>query len=99
MEGNMNVGQGNRTFLSDVIGEDYKNWPQGSAIMIKAPTGCGKSYFILHKLLSEYARPSIVNSIGIPRRILYMVNRKILKEQLIQQCKEIERELTLKYGT
>lgn len=99
MEGNMNVGQANRTFLSDVIGEDYKNWPQGSAIMIKAPTGCGKSYFILHKLLSEYARPSIVNSIGIPRRILYMVNRKILKEQLIQQCKEIERELTLQYGT
>lgn len=39
MEGNMNVGQGNRTFLSDVIGEDYKNWLQGSAIMIKAPTG------------------------------------------------------------
>lgn len=99
MEGNMNVGQGNRTFLSDVIGEDYKNWLQGSAIMIKAPTGCGKSYFILHKLLSEYARPSIVNSIGIPRRILYMVNRKILKEQLIQQCKEIERKLTLRYGT
>ena len=99
MEGNMNVGQGNRTFLSDVIGEDYKNWLQGSAIMIKAPTGCGKSYFILHKLVSEYARPSIVNSIGIPRRILYMVNRKILKEQLIQQCKEIERKLTLRYGT
>ena len=99
MEGNMNVGQGNRIFLSDVIGEDYKNWPQGSAIMIKAPTGCGKSYFILHKLLSEYARPSIVNSIGKPLRILYMVNRKILKEQLIQQCKEIERELTLQYGT
>ncbi len=99
MEGNMTAGQGNRTFLSDVIGEDYKNWPRGSAIMIKAPTGCGKSYFILHKLLSEYARPSIVNSIGISRRILYMVNRKILKEQLIQQCQEIEQELTLQYGT
>lgn len=63
-----------RAYISDKIGEDYKKWNPGDIIQITAPTGSGKSYFILHSLL-KYA-------IEKGQKILYLVNRKILMSQL-----------------
>lgn len=64
----------NRQYISAVIGEEYKKWMRGSIVQITAPTGSGKSHFILHVLL-PYA-------ICTGTKILYFVNRKILKKQL-----------------
>lgn len=53
-------------------------------MFITAPTGSGKTYFILNTLL-PYARERNWN-------ILYLVNRKILKEQLEEDVKEIDNQ-------
>lgn len=60
-------------WITDVIGEDYKNWSQGDYVIIDAQTGCGKTYFILNKLL---------NNISKNDSILYICNRTNLKRQI-----------------
>lgn len=62
--------------ISDEIGEDYREWKRGDRIFITAPTGTGKSYFILHKLLGY-----IIDR-NSDRKVLYLVNRTILKNQI-----------------
>lgn len=69
--------------VSDEIKEDYREWKRGDRIFITAPTGTGKSYFILHKLLGY-----IIDR-NSDKKILYLVNRTILKNQ-------IEYEITVK---
>lgn len=61
-------------YLSDIIGEEYKQWEWGERIYISSQTGSGKTHFCLH-ILFDYA---VRNN----RRILYLVNRKALKEQI-----------------
>lgn len=61
-------------YLSDVIGDKYKNWKKGF-VLLKAGTGCGKSHFITN-VLTPYA-------IEQNKKVLYLVNRTKLKEQLI----------------
>ena len=68
-------------YVSDMIGDDYKKWWHDKTIFIKTPTGSGKSFFILDKLL-EY----VVSNSG---KILYLVNRKILKNQLEKEIDDI----------
>lgn len=43
-------------FLGDSIGEKYKEWKAGDCIFISAPTGSGKTTFILKTLLSYLAK-------------------------------------------
>lgn len=62
------------TYLSDVIGKEYKNWEKGF-VFLKAGTGCGKTTFVL-TVLTQHA---IKNG----KSILYLVNRTILKQQLM----------------
>lgn len=64
----------NKIYLTDKIQDKYKDWKRRDEIFIKAPTGCGKSYFILFKLL-----PHAINN---DCKILYLVNRTILKDQI-----------------
>lgn len=66
-----------KKYVSDVIGDEYTEWVNLQIILINAPTGSGKSYFIFNKLL-DFA---INNS----KRILYLVNRKVLKLQLDEE--------------
>ena len=35
-----------REYISDLIGNDYKNWTNGDRILINSPCGTGKTYFI-----------------------------------------------------
>jgi hypothetical protein len=60
--------------VAEIIGMEYKQWDSGTVVTISTQTGSGKSSFILHQLL-DWARDH-----NMP--ILYLVNRKILKEQL-----------------
>ncbi|MFI3202079.1 MAG: DEAD/DEAH box helicase family protein [Eubacteriales bacterium] len=57
----------------------YDNFP-GDIITIDAPTGSGKTTFIFEKLLTH--------AIYKNQKILYLVNRKILKEQLEKKLNE-----------
>ena len=71
------------TSVTELIGNDYQNWGRGDIVTISTSTGSGKTSFVLFTLL-EHAiymqRNSNLpgNNIGI----LYLVNRKVLKEQL-----------------
>lgn len=61
-------------FLADKIGEEYKKWKNGDLIIINAPTGRGKTTFITEKFLPYSSEQG--------KKILYLVNRKILREQI-----------------
>lgn len=71
-------------FISETIGEEYRNWRAGENILIDSPTGSGKSTFVLKKLL-PYA---IENG----KSIVYLCNRKILNSQFTENT---ERELEI----
>lgn len=60
--------------VSDLIGNDYQNWRFGDIVTISTPTGSGKTTFILKTLLDW--------AISHRNAILYLVNRKVLKEQI-----------------
>ncbi len=64
-------------YLSDVIGEEYKDWKPGQVIFLSAHTGAGKTYFILNKLVKFAAIEK--------KKILYLANRSILKKQIQEQ--------------
>lgn len=61
-------------YVSDIIGDLYKAWPQGQPIVIEAPTGAGKTHFVLHELLPW------ATSQG--KKIVYLSNRTALKLQV-----------------
>ena len=72
------------------IGNDYREWKgatgerYGDRIFIDAPTGSGKTTFILKTLLPYYTARR--------KRILYLVNRRILKEQILEKVASLPHE-------
>lgn len=78
-------------FIDKKIGEEYQKWKPGDVVLITAPTGAGKSYFIRE----IYLKWMIVNQKGSREKtkILYLVNRKILKKQMEEELKETEYKL------
>lgn len=75
----------NFEYISDEIGEKYLKWKERDIIFINAPTGSGKSYFMLHNFLKQVIKRGW--------RMLYLVNRRILKEQLKKELEEVEDEI------
>lgn len=70
-----------KKYVTDIIGEEYKEWECGSVVTIQAPTGSGKSYFIQNALY---------DSLGEDERILFLVNRTDLKMQFkIDMCNKL----------
>lgn len=69
--------------VSEKIGEEYKNWHENDVIFISAPTGTGKTTFILHTLV-PYA-------VSQRKKILYLVNRIVLKKQIETELIELGR--------
>jgi len=67
-------------YVADYIGEEYKSWAGGEHIIISAPTGSGKTSFILNELLPFAASRK--------KRICYFTNRTALKEQLQKILKD-----------
>ncbi len=64
-------------WVTDEIGTDYERWQENDKIFIAAPTGSGKSTFVLMTLLPYMARQN--------KRILYLVNRRILQAQIKEE--------------
>ena len=71
-------------FLTKIIGGEYQEWSAGDTVLLRAPTGTGKTHFILHTLL-PYAMEN-------GEYILYLANRRILKEQLEADISEFPLE-------
>ncbi|MED4016977.1 DEAD/DEAH box helicase [Sutcliffiella cohnii] len=63
----------NLQWVSDSIGDDYKNWNKGDTVLMEAQTGTGKSWFIQNVLLDEMMDQE---------RLLLVCNRTHLKRQL-----------------
>lgn len=61
-------------YLSELIGEDFKNWTACDEIFIQTPTGSGKTTFIV-ETLAPYAEKK-------GGEVLLLVNRKILRRQI-----------------
>ena len=72
-------------YVADVIGEEYWNWEATDKIFITAPTGSGKTYFVLRNLIKR--------AIANKENIVYFVNRKILKKQLQKEMDDIYAEM------
>lgn len=82
-----------KKWVSDYIGEYYKTWSNGidketnqrikigDKVFISAPTGTGKTYFILNTLLPYFYSHN--------KKILFLVNRRILKEQIEKEISRI----------
>ena len=66
-------GEAKRIRFSDLIGSNHTTW-EDTRIILDGGTGTGKTYFIL-RVLAPYARL-------LGKRILYLCNRKKLKEQV-----------------
>ena len=41
-----------KRYVTDIIGDDYKNWKPGDCILITNGTGSGKTYFVKNNLLN-----------------------------------------------
>lgn len=61
-------------FLTDIIGEEYANWSFNNMIFLFSGTGSGKTKFALEKIALSYLKDE--------KRVLYLVPRKILQEQI-----------------
>lgn len=86
IKGGKMLNEEEKKYISYKIGEEYKSWKENDIILISSQTGSGKSHFILHKLLPYCIQKEL--------KILYLVNRNILKEQLIEEIETvIENEL------
>lgn len=68
-------------YISKIIAEDLVNWQDSTQVFISAPTGSGKTYFVLNSLL-PYA-------LTMGREILYFSNRQILHQQLVNAACEM----------
>lgn len=80
----------NPKYISDLITTpEIQTWSPGDRILISAPTGAGKTWFVANSLY-QYCKDN-------NKKILLLENRIILKEQIIQQLEEgYEDTLTIK---
>lgn len=70
--------------VSDLIGEDYREWKQGDVVFLSASTGLGKTYWVMNGLY-EYAR-------SYDREVAILLNRRILKGQVWEDARVHEWE-------
>ncbi len=61
-------------YVSDIIGEQYRDWELGSVNIISTQTGSGKTTFILEKLLKHAA--------SLNKYLVYFCNRRTLDNQI-----------------
>lgn len=69
----MYMGRLNLKWVSETIGESYKQWEKGDIVLIEAQTGTGKTNFIKTKL---------IDYMSSEQEMLFVCNRTNLKRQL-----------------
>ena len=78
-------------YVTDIIGDEYREWTRGSVVLLTAPTGSGKTTFVFKKLL-----PYVIAQKG---KMLYLVNRTVLKKQLEGDLKKEKNAILLENAT
>jgi hypothetical protein len=69
----------NLKWVTDIIGDEYKNWKNGDVIKIQAQTGTGKTFFIT----GDKEKKGLIDYADIrSERVLYLCNRSNLKKQI-----------------
>lgn len=68
-------------YITDVILNDYEKWDPGDKVFIEAPTGTGKTTFILEVFLMHCKKKNWT--------VTYLVPRTILKIQLERELAKI----------
>jgi len=68
----------NLKWVSDRIGEEYKNWKFGDVVKIHAQTGTGKTYFIT----GDKVHNGLVDRMKDYEKMIYICNRTELKRQI-----------------
>lgn len=80
-------------YLSDSIGEEYKQWQPKDIVFLCGQTGAGKTTFVMDKLL-KYVSEECPSS-----KILYVCNRKSLYKQVSEEigCSIADRLILFTY--
>lgn len=68
--------------VSNLVGENYKNWEIGQFIFLDCPTGAGKSYFLLNVLMPYAIANARSIAIYVPRTTLL----KKYQSDFIEAC-------------
>ena len=79
-----------KTFLSDIVGNDYLSWGK-ERVIFDAGTGSGKSYFCIN-VLAKYAAAN-------GKKLLYLCNRAELRKDIYQRVKMAGVERTVSVMT
>ncbi len=79
----MTNGSKKKLWVSELIGNDYKNW-KNEFVILDCGTGCGKSYFCIH-VLGNYAKLQ-------KKKILYLCNR-VVRQIKRKHSRHIKSEL------
>lgn len=78
--------------LEAFIGDSYLNWIPKQRIFIAAPTGTGKTTFVVKKLLEHVIELSQARSLSEGRevnlKIVYVCNRRALRSQVIKRARK-----------
>ena len=82
----MTNGNKEKKWVSDIVGDDYKKWNK-EFVVLDCGTGCGKSYFCIN-VLGTYAKEN-------NKKILYLCNRRKLRQQIYDSVKKIRKRKIL----
>lgn len=69
-------------YLINLVEEDYKKWTSKDLVFLFSGTGSGKTTFVLQKVSLRYLQEG--------KKVLYLVPRKILQEQINQDMIDIK---------
>lgn len=79
--------------LEAFIGDDYLNWTPKQRIFIAAPTGTGKTTFVVNTLLNHVIELSRTRSRSqreeINLKIVYICNRRALRSQVMERVRKV----------
>lgn len=71
-------------YVNEIIGNEYEAWGPGKKIIISSGTGSGKTSFVFNELLGQAIK---LKKQGEKKyKIVYICNRKAIKEQVLQIC-------------
>ena len=84
----------NLKWVSDTIGEEYKQWSKGDIVTIQAQTGTGKTYFVKNVLvpyMDKYEHMLIVsNRTNLKRQVKIDLLKKLQKD-IPKNLKELDK--------
>ena len=70
-------------WVTDAVGEDYKNWRKGDVVKIEAQTGTGKTVLVTgNKKEDGTIITGIVDRLAPYEKLIYICNRTELKRQI-----------------